>query len=170
MNIPDRDEIQKWPLTRKVSTFRSGSVVLPKALKRYPRRMWNFTTKPGKNWCIREVLWHLADSEVHAYVRLRQALAEPGSVLAVWNQEKWGSTPTAQKLDADQALEVFLTLRRANAAFLRWVPKKAFGNRVQHPQFGFRTLESMVGMNIWHVLNHIGQMERRYNEWQSRKA
>lgn len=162
------EKMKKWPLARKLQAFNSCPNELNKALRRFPKKMWGFSSKPGKNWCIHEVLWHLADSEMHASVRFRQALAEPNTILAAWDQEKWGSAPPYRKLDVKQALDVFVVLHKANTAFLKCVPKKAWGNQVRHPQFGSRTLESLVVMNTWHVLNHIGQMERRFNEWKGR--
>lgn len=164
----DFEKMKKWPLARKLRAFNSCPAELNKALRRFPKKMWGFTTQPGKNWCIQEVLWHLADAEMHASVRFRQALAEPNTAVAAWDQEKWGAAPPYRKLDVKQALEVFTVLRKANIAFLKRVPKKAWGNKVRHPQFGLRTLESLVVTNTWHVYNHIGQMERRFNEWKGR--
>jgi hypothetical protein len=168
--VVDIEAMKKWPLAKKLRAFQDCSSEMKRALKRFPKKMWGFSEKPGQNWCIHEVLWHLADSELHATVRFRQALAEPNSTLTVWDQEKWGAATPYRKLDVKDALDVFFALRKSNSAFLKRVPKKAWGNKVRHPQFGVRTLESLVVMNAWHVHNHIGQMERRYNEWKGRKA
>jgi hypothetical protein len=170
MALIDIETMKKWPLAKVIRTFNACSSDLKKALKRYPKKMWGFSSKPGKNWSIQEVLWHLADSEIHASIRFRQALAEPNTTLVAWDQEKWGAAPPYRKLDAKNALEVFFALRKANIAFLKRVPKKAWGNKVRHPQYGVRTLEGLVVMNAWHVHNHIGQMERRFAEWKGRKA
>src|SRR5262245_48171686 len=72
-----KDLVKGWSRERKLKAFTQGPARLEKALKKFPRKMWGFTTTP-KNWCIQEVLWHLADQEANLYVRLRRAAAEPG--------------------------------------------------------------------------------------------
>lgn len=170
MAVTKLEEMKHWSLARKLGAFQAASGELRKAIRRFPRGMWGFSPKPGTHWCIHEVIWHLADAEMNASIRFRQALAQPGTVLMVWDQEKWGAAPPYRKLDVATALDVFFALRRANAELLKRIPKSAWKHKVKHPEFGVRTLESLVAMNTWHVHNHIGQMQRRYDQWKGRKA
>jgi hypothetical protein len=165
------DEVEKtvhgWSRVQKLNAFAQGGNRIAQALRKFPRSMWGFTTKKG-NWCITEVLWHLADQEANVYVRLRKAIAEDGSTVNAWDHTAWQKGTLCPKADSIQARDLITLLRRTNADLLRRVPTKDWKNHVQHPETGVTTVEDMVGFNIWHLENHIGQMERRYKEWKKR--
>jgi hypothetical protein len=164
----DLAKMKKWPLARKVRAFREAQREVQKALRKFPQRMWGYSPKPGTHWCIQEIFWHLADAEMHASVRFRQALAEPNTAVIAWDQVKWGAAPPYRRLSAQLALKVFFALREANSELLKGIPKKAWRNKVRHPEYGVRTLEDLLVMNAWHIHKHIGQMNRRFNEWEGR--
>jgi hypothetical protein len=164
-----REKVNAWPRARKLAVFAQGSHRVEIALKKFPREMWNF--KPVKNkWCIGEVLWHLADLEANFYVRLRRAIAEPGKIIISFDQDKWSSRLFYVNADFGQALAIFRLLRRANADLLRRVPASAWKAKVRHPERGLISADWMVGLNIWHLEHHIGQMAKRFREWKSRKS
>lgn len=147
--------------------FGKGGDRVRRALRSFPRRMWNFTAHRG-NWTITQVLWHLADHEANLYVRLRRAVAETGSLVTPYEQNKWSEKLLYNKADPEQAINLLLLLRKANSDLLKRVPARAFQAKVRHPEAGRISLEFMVGQNIWHVEHHIRQMERRFQEWKGR--
>jgi hypothetical protein len=162
------DEVEKtvqgWSRSDKLEAFARGGGDVVRALKKFPQSMWGFTAKKG-NWCIGEVLWHLADQEANVYVRLRKAVSEDGSSVTAWDHTAWQSGTRCLQADPVQARDLLVLLRKANADLLRRLPAKAWKNHIQHPEFGEPTVEEMVGFNIWHLENHIGQMGRRFQEW-----
>jgi hypothetical protein len=161
-----RKKVNAWPRAKKLAVFAQGSRRVETALKKFPRKMWSF--KPAKNkWCIGEVLWHLADLEANFYVRMRRAIAEPGKIIIPFDQDKWSSRLLCAKADFGQALAIIRLLRRANADLLRRVPVSAWKSKVKHPERGLISVDWMVGFNLWHLENHIGQMDKRYREWKS---
>lgn len=129
--------------------------------------MWRFTAKKG-NWTITEILWHLTDQEANLYVRLRRAIAEPDQWVSPYDQNKWADKLLYSKADPEQARNLLLLLRKANADLLKRVPAKAWRGKVRHPEWGLLTLEYLVGVNIWHLEHHLVQMGRRFREWKTR--
>jgi hypothetical protein len=160
------ETVQGWNRAQKLIAFAQGGDRVVRALRKFPRSMWGFTAKKG-NWCIGEVLWHLADQEANVYVRLRKAIAEDGSTVNAWDHTKWQKGTICKEADPVQARDLLVLLRKANAELLRRLPVKVWKNYVKHPEFGEPTVEEMVGFNIWHLENHIGRMERRYKEWKN---
>ncbi len=139
-----------------------------RALKRYPRGMWTWSPRPGKDWCIHEVLWHLADAEANVFIRIRKAAAEPGSAVVSWDQEKWAHAQDYRRMNPRSALALWKTLRRANVDFVKRLPAAAWKRKVRHPENGTISLEWNIAMNLWHTWNHLRQMEKRYLGWRSR--
>jgi hypothetical protein len=111
---------------------------------------------PGK-WSAREILCHLADTELVFAVRLRQTLAEPHHVIQPFDQDRWAATYAP--FDASGALAVFAAVRRWNLKLIESVPEGTFSKVVTHPERGEMTFRTIVETMAGHDLNHLGQME-----------
>jgi len=118
---------------------------------------------PGK-WAAREILCHLADTELAFAFRLRQALAEPHHVIQPFDQDLWAKPYEA--LDARQALQVFTIVRGWNTALLDTVPREAFSKPLTHPERGEMTFAVLVETMAGHDLNHLRQIEALVNRGQ----
>jgi hypothetical protein len=165
--IYTQEAVRGWSRVQQAAAFSEGGERLEKALKKYPRRMWGFSTTP-KNWCITEVLWHLADQEANLYVRLRRAAAEPGQAVSAYDREKWSAHLLYKKADPSQAKALLLLLRKANADLVKALPAKVWNRKVIHSDWGPMTFGSLVVRNIYHLDGHLAQMGRRYAEWKAR--
>jgi hypothetical protein len=111
---------------------------------------------PGK-WSAREILCHLADTELAFAFRLRQALAEPHHVIQPFDQEKWAERYAAY--EAGAALAAFSAIRSWNLALIRALPQEAFSKPVTHPERGEMTFQVVVETMAGHDLNHLRQLE-----------
>jgi hypothetical protein len=111
---------------------------------------------PGK-WTPREILCHLADTEIAFSFRLRQALAEPRHTIQPFDQDAWARNYA--QLDARAALETFSALRRWNVALIASTPREAYSKEVTHPERGTMTFQTLVETMAGHDLNHLRQLE-----------
>ena len=110
-----------------------------------------------QKWTAREILCHLADTEVAFAFRLRQALAEPHYTIQPFDQEAWARNYEA--LEARPALETFAALRRWNVALIDSVPEDMYAKPVTHPERGKMTFRTLVETMAGHDLNHLRQLE-----------
>ena len=111
---------------------------------------------PGK-WNARQVLCHLADTEIVFAFRLRQTLAEEHHVVQPMDQDKWAANYDAY--GARAALEVFTAVRKWNLALLAVVPPAVMSKPVTHPERGQLTFGVLVETMAGHDLNHLKQIE-----------
>jgi len=116
----------------------------------------NYKPAPEK-WSAREVLCHLADTEIVFAFRLRQALSETGHVIQPFDQDGWAKVYSA--FDATSALNVFRTVREWNVTLIRSLPAEAFSRPLSHPERGPMTLRTVVETMGGHDLNHIRRIE-----------
>src|SRR5215510_1883753 len=68
---------------------------------------------PGK-WSVRDVLQHLADSELVWGYRIRMVLAQDRPVLTGYDQDLWAERLRYRHAAAHDALDTFGSIRRAN--------------------------------------------------------
>ena len=111
---------------------------------------------PGK-WSARDILCHLADTEIVFAFRLRQALAEDHHVIQPYNQERWA--PPYASLDADAAIATFAAVRSWNLALLNGVTPQQAAKPVTHPERGDMTFSVIVETMAGHDLNHLTQLQ-----------
>jgi hypothetical protein len=108
-------------------------------------------------WSSREIVCHLADTELAFSFRLRQTLAEEDHVIQPFDQEKWAANYAAY--DAREALTLFCAARNWNLALLRSLPTELHDRTVTHPERGAMTFWTIVETMAGHDLNHLAQLQ-----------
>jgi hypothetical protein len=111
---------------------------------------------PGK-WSARQILCHLADTELAFAFRLRQALAEPHHVIQPFDQDKWAASYDA--FEARAALDVFGTVRKWNITLIKTIPTATLSKPLMHPERGEMTFQVLIETMAGHDLNHLRQIE-----------
>ena len=114
---------------------------------------------PGK-WSIREIVVHMADTEIVLGFRMRMILGAPGTPLAGFDQDAWVIACNYDKRDARIALEQFSALRRANVALLKTLRPEQWKYAGMHSERGEQTVDMIVRMTAGHDINHLAQIER----------
>jgi uncharacterized damage-inducible protein DinB len=114
---------------------------------------------PGK-WSIRHVLQHMADSELVWGYRLRMVLAHDRPPLTGYDQDLWAERLGYDETDADQALEDFVVLRRANLRLLARASDEDFKRVGVHAERGAESVEHMIRLYAGHDLLHLEQLAR----------
>jgi uncharacterized damage-inducible protein DinB len=112
---------------------------------------------PGK-WSIRDILCHLADTEITFAFRLRQTVAETHHVIQPFDQEDWSRSYGT--LEAHDALDAFTAIRRWNLLFIRAVGAAAESKPVLHPERGEMTFRTIIETMGGHDINHLRQIEK----------
>jgi hypothetical protein len=111
---------------------------------------------PGK-WSIREILCHLADTDLVFGFRLRQTVAESAHVIQPFDQSAWAAP--YDTLTASDALAAFSAVRRWNLLFIDAVLPAALTKTVTHPERGTMTFATIIDTMAGHDLNHILQIQ-----------
>jgi hypothetical protein len=114
---------------------------------------------PGK-WSIQEIICHLADVEVVNGWRYRMILAQSGSPLTAFDQDRWANETAYQRQDPALALEAFTGLRRRHLALIRQTPRSAWTRFGVHEERGRITFRDLVEWEAAHDLNHLAQVDR----------
>lgn len=118
-------------------------------------------------WNGRQVVHHVADSHMNAFIRFKLALTETNPTIKPYNEAAW-----AEMSDYRMAVNISLTLLHAlhNKWFdiLKNMSDDDFNRTVYHPQHQKEiTLWNMLGMYAWHGKHHCAQINslRERNKW-----
>jgi uncharacterized damage-inducible protein DinB len=110
---------------------------------------------PNK-WSVRDILCHLADTEVAFAYRLRQTVAEPHHIIQPYDQDAFATAYTHRS--SREALDTFSAIRRWNILFIRSVVPHALTKPVTHPERGTMTFQTILETMAGHDLNHLSQI------------
>jgi len=109
-------------------------------------------------WTARQVVHHLADSHLNAYVRTKLALTEDGPSICPYDQDRWAALP-------DMALPVELSLALLDGLHARWTAllrplgDDGWGRTFLHPEHGRRfALDEVLAHYAWHGRHHTAHV------------
>ena len=150
---------------QKLESFGRAPALLCAALRQSPKKMWIY--KPAtERWSIHEIILHLADSEVSAYVRCRAYIAEPAvSQSAKFSASRWAGSLGYFHQSTREAIEIIRRLRRMTYGLLVTLPEPVWLHTLEHPTEGQVSLEIWMGRQERHIPHHIEQMKQNYETW-----
>lgn len=114
---------------------------------------------PGK-WSVRQVVQHLADSELVGGFRFRMVLAHDGPQLPGYDQDLWADRLGYEDADLETALGDFIHLRRMNLRLLRRATPDDLQRVMHHAERGDEPLARMLKLYAGHDLLHLRQVKR----------
>jgi len=108
-------------------------------------------------WTARQVVHHVADSHMNAFVRFRLGLTEDNPTIKPYDEKAW-SELADMRLPIDVSLRLLDALHERWAHLLRAQPGSAFERQIFHPENGPMTLDAMVSMYAWHGRHHTAHI------------
>jgi len=111
---------------------------------------------PGK-WSFRQVLIHLAQTELALPARARLALSQEGYVAQPFSQDDWMAIDN--QASARTALEAYVSLRQFNLAMWRSLTPEQLDRPFHHPEYGDLTVEWIMAQMAGHDIHHLKQFQ-----------
>lgn len=114
-------------------------------------------------WTPRQVIHHLADSETQSFSRLRRLIAEPGTTIQGYDENKWAKSKTLgyKELDVDTSLAVFKAVRKASYDLLVRITEKELDNSGTHTESGKYSVRDWIRTYSKHPLDHANQIKEQ---------
>ncbi len=113
--------------------------------------------RPG-GWTIRQVVHHVPDSHMNAYIRMKLAATEDAPVIKTYEEQLWAELPEAKTGPIDMSLTLLESLHVRWVAFLRMLPEESFEKTFMHPEWKRVSLGESVAMYGWHCRHHAAHI------------
>jgi DinB family protein len=114
--------------------------------------------RPG-GWTVRQVVHHVPDSHMNAYIRMKLAVTEDVPAIKPYEESRWAELPEAKSGAVAMSLALLEALHQRWVAFLRALPESDFRKSFSHPQWGIVTVDEALGMYEWHCRHHAAHVE-----------
>jgi len=122
--------------------------------------------RPG-GWTVRQVVHHVADSHMNAFIRFKLALTEEQPTIKPYNQAAWADLADARSAPVELSLALVDSLHSRWATLLRAMKPEDFARVFKHPERGLMTLDHNLAMYAWHGAHHTAHITslRRREGW-----
>jgi hypothetical protein len=155
-------------LPELIERFRRGPELVAAVMTGAAGSELDFTPAPGK-WSVRQIVAHLADSEIVGADRLRRTIAEENPTLVWYDQDAWANNLNYARRKTSESLETFRRLRAENHELLKDLPEAAFARVATHSKSGRMTLRDLVETYAHHAESHANQIKEARERFREAK-
>lgn len=150
MELAERDAL--------IARYEDGYRMIADALDGITEAEWEAREAPGE-WSPREVVHHLADSEMTSAIRLRLLLAEDGPQIRGYDQDAFVRTLYYDRPIA-ASLAAFKAARESTAPIARRMTDAEWQRAGTHSDSGRYTAEDWLRIYAAHAVEHADQIRR----------
>jgi uncharacterized damage-inducible protein DinB len=109
--------------------------------------------RPG-GWTVRQVVHHVPDSHLNAYVRCRLALTEDDPAIKTYEEGRWAELPDARAGAVEPSLALLAALHERWVLLWRSLGEADLARAYRHPEMGAVPLRQMLSLYAWHCGHH----------------
>jgi hypothetical protein len=149
------DEVTRRGLIQR---YRAGYGVVTEALRGITSA--ELDARPSMSeWSAREVVHHLADSEMTSAIRLRRLLAEDAPVLVAYDEKEFARRLYYER-PIEASLEALRAARNVTAEILERLTEADWAREGTHSESGRYTVEGWLEIYAAHAHEHAEQIRR----------
>jgi uncharacterized damage-inducible protein DinB len=110
-------------------------------------------------WTLRQVVHHMADSHMNAYIRFKLALTEEQPTIKTYNQTKWAGMVDSAEGPIQSSLYVLEGLHDRWSTVLRSLPPTEFSKAFYNPEMKIKlSLDTALALYVWHGKHHVAHI------------
>lgn len=166
------DEQDRYPVgrpPRRSPADAAERVALIEAIERTPARIRTLVSELSDRdletryreggWTIRQVVHHVPDSHINAYIRMKLAVTEDRPAIRTYEEALWAELPDGRTAPVQMSLDLVDALHRRWVACLRGLTETQLRRAFLHPQWGEVTVDEAIVMYEWHCRHHTAHIE-----------
>ena len=111
-----------------------------------------------EGWTVRQVVHHVPDSHLNAYVRFKLAMTEHEPHIKAYKEAEWAKLPDSRITPVATSLQLLAALHSRWADLLRAMAASDFERTLYHPEHGALTLDRMLALYAWHSKHHLAHI------------
>jgi uncharacterized damage-inducible protein DinB len=111
-----------------------------------------------EGWTVRQVVHHVPDSHLNAYVRFKLALTEDHPTIRAYDEARWAQLPDSVITPVEVSLQLLGGLQSRWVDLVRSMRASDFARTLLHPDRGTLTLDQMLAMYAWHSAHHTAHI------------
>lgn len=157
-----------------------GKFIMPESSTPADRASWieNLTALPGDiassvssledaqldtpyrdgGWTVRQVIHHLADSHMNAFIRMKLAMTEDRPTIKPYDEASWAQLSDSH-MEIEPSLALLKALHHRWLRLLESLTEEDFRRTFEHPESGMIRLDQQLALYAWHGRHHLGHIK-----------
>ncbi len=117
------------------------------------------TTYRDGGWTLKQVVHHVADSHMNAYIRFKLGLTEDNPTIRPYDEAAWAEMNDTHELPVNISLTLLHALHVRWYEILRHLTETDLNRTIFHPEHKKEmTLWYLLGMYAWHSRHHTAHV------------
>jgi uncharacterized damage-inducible protein DinB len=113
-----------------------------------------------EGWTARQVVHHLADSHINAYIRTKLLMTEVNPTIKPYMEELWAETEDGKHGSIKMSLKLLKSVHQRWVSFLESLTEEDFHKTYYHPGSNrVFTLAEVLALYSWHGKHHLGHLK-----------
>lgn len=151
------EEISDSERKKRIDAIASTPALLRQAVAGLNDNQLETPYRPD-GWTVRQLVHHIADSHLNAYIRFRWALTEDSPKIKAYDQDQWACLPDACDGPVEESLALLDALHRRWCRLMWAMDNDDWERQVDHPEDGIRSCQDFLSIYAWHGLHHIAHI------------
>jgi hypothetical protein len=109
-------------------------------------------------WTVRQVVHHVPESHMNAYIRFKLALTEDEPTVKPYMEDRWAQLPDVESTPPEVSLALMDSLHDRFVRMLRAIKPEEWKRTFRHPELGVLSLERNLALYAWHGKHHVAHI------------
>ncbi len=115
--------------------------------------------RPG-GWNAIQVVHHMADSHMNAFIRFKLALTETEPIIKPFQENLWANLSDCQLAGISSSLQILSGLHYRWVVLLKNMNEREFAKSITHPEYDEKQdLFFLLAYYAWHAEHHLGHLK-----------
>jgi DinB superfamily len=111
-----------------------------------------------RGWTVRQVIHHVPESHMNAYIRFKLALTENEPTIKPYDETAWAETADVRETPLEVSLVLLENLHKRWVVLLQSMSDADFSKQFRHPELGVVPLEKNLALYAWHGKHHTAHI------------
>ncbi len=112
----------------------------------------------AEGWSVRQVIHHLADNNMNAYLRFKRGLTEEAPIIPSYREELWAELSDYSKEPVETSLVLLESLQRRFVSLLRSLGDEDYKRTFVSLGLGTLSLDTALERYVWHNRHHLAHI------------
>lgn len=109
-------------------------------------------------WTVRQVVHHVPDSHLNAYIRCKWAITEENPTIKAYDETAWAQLKDSELTPIEVSLALLESLHARWTVLLRSLKAEDFKRKWVHPDSGPHDVDWLLSLYAWHGNHHLAHI------------
>jgi hypothetical protein len=148
-----RQQREQW-----IATIDEAPRQMREAVKGLSEQQLDTPYREG-GWTVRQVVHHVPESHMNAYIRYKLALTEDTPTIKPYREDKWALLPDIHVTPVEISLQLLAALHVRWVNLMKVMPDQDWSRKFYHPEMGkYVDLQTALATYAWHGRHHIAHI------------